>query len=127
MDRDVNRLTSADYSAVEQATVNRLADGSNPSRGAKPVPKGQAKCTHDITLPLHSIKSSNRLQPLKRCKLLDSRIESDRSVLSDQSGDEHSLAADPSKRFEISPSYGRRITTFLIRSLENYLNGYQGR
>ena len=42
-------------SAVEQATVNRLAGGSNPSRGAKPTKtfvKGKATVSSNLHLTL---------------------------------------------------------------------------
>ena len=39
-------------SAVEQATVNRLAGGSNPSRGAKPTLEEQASVTSHLRLSL---------------------------------------------------------------------------
>ena len=50
-------------SAVEQATVNRLAGGSNPSRGAKPLPTVKRVTTSYIAYPSDLVErrlSSNR-------------------------------------------------------------------
>ena len=43
-------------SAVEQATVNRLAGGLNPSRGAKPLPRVKRVQWTDIAYPLNVVE-----------------------------------------------------------------------